>query len=208
MIDILFQACRNRRAAARFLRKFIEESRPRTNTYGDRQAWQLRRGPPRDHAVRRTRHLSIREQSSRSIAPTNEATRQRGNEATRQRERQMRGFTSRGQAQRFLTIHGVVKNLFRVGRHLLRATNARMFPRPSVLNLDGGDMRLVIHGRVHAASAELCASVVNVTKPFRETPAFPDTQYTDARSRPCSLVGVRPLVFLESPNSSAVSRRS
>ena len=46
---------------------------------------------------------------------------------TRQRERQMRGFKSRGQAQRFLTIHGVVQNLFRIGRHLLRAVNARMF---------------------------------------------------------------------------------
>ena len=46
---------------------------------------------------------------------------------TRQRERQMRRFKSRSQAQRFLTLHGVVQNLFRFGRHLLRAANARMF---------------------------------------------------------------------------------
>jgi putative transposase len=39
----------------------------------------------------------------------------------------MRRFKSRAQAQRFLSVHGVVQNLFRVGRHLLRAANARMF---------------------------------------------------------------------------------
>ena len=46
---------------------------------------------------------------------------------TRQRERQMRRFKSPSQAQRFLSLHGLVQNLFRFGRHLLRAANARMF---------------------------------------------------------------------------------
>jgi len=45
---------------------------------------------------------------------------------TRMRERQMRRFKSSRQAQRFLSIHGVVQNLFRVGRHLLRSTNHRL----------------------------------------------------------------------------------
>ena len=44
----------------------------------------------------------------------------------RQRERQMRRFKSAGQAQRFLSLHGVVQNLFRVGRRLLRSTNHRL----------------------------------------------------------------------------------
>ena len=48
-------------------------------------------------------------------------------EPTRQRERQMRRFKSAGQAQRFLAIHGVVGNLFRLGRHLIRATHYRKF---------------------------------------------------------------------------------
>ena len=39
---------------------------------------------------------------------------------TRQRERQMPRFKSAGQAQRFLSLHDGVRNLFRVGRHLLR----------------------------------------------------------------------------------------
>ena len=46
-------------------------------------------------------------------------------EPTRQRERQVRRFKSPGQAQRFLTVHGLVQNLFRVGRHLLRTPNHR-----------------------------------------------------------------------------------
>jgi putative transposase len=46
---------------------------------------------------------------------------------TRQRERQMRRFKSPAQAQRFLSVHGIIGNLFRVGRHLLRAVHYRMF---------------------------------------------------------------------------------
>ena len=47
-------------------------------------------------------------------------------EHTRARERQMRGFRSDGQAQRFLSVHGQFHNLFRLGRHLLRAKNYRI----------------------------------------------------------------------------------
>ena len=45
----------------------------------------------------------------------------------RQRERHMRRFKSAGQAQRFLTTHGAVQNLFRIGRHLIRGSHARLF---------------------------------------------------------------------------------
>ena len=44
---------------------------------------------------------------------------------TRQRERQMRRFKSAANAQRFLSLHDAVQNLFRVGRHLLRSSNHR-----------------------------------------------------------------------------------
>ena len=46
---------------------------------------------------------------------------------TRQRERQMRRFKSAGQLQRFASVHGVVQNLVRVGRHLLRTAHHRLF---------------------------------------------------------------------------------
>ena len=46
---------------------------------------------------------------------------------SRQRERQMRRFKSHGQAQRFLSAHGPINNLFRVGRHLLKAAHYWLF---------------------------------------------------------------------------------
>ena len=45
---------------------------------------------------------------------------------TRQRQRQMRGFKSAVHLQRFASVLGVVQNLFRVGRHLLRAVHHRL----------------------------------------------------------------------------------
>ncbi|MFT6992940.1 MAG: putative transposase [Paraglaciecola sp.] len=37
----------------------------------------------------------------------------------------MRKFKSQGHGQRFLSCHGVVNNLFRLGRHLMKANNYR-----------------------------------------------------------------------------------
>jgi len=45
---------------------------------------------------------------------------------TRQREYHMRGFASLTQAQRFLMLHGLTQNLFRLGRHLMQAVNYRI----------------------------------------------------------------------------------
>jgi len=52
---------------------------------------------------------------------------------TRQRERQMRRFKSAAHAQRFLSVHGLVRNLFRVGHHLLRAAHHRLLRTRSFL---------------------------------------------------------------------------
>ncbi len=38
----------------------------------------------------------------------------------------MRGFKSAGQAQRFLSVHGVIRNLFNLGRHHLSSGNYRL----------------------------------------------------------------------------------
>ncbi len=46
---------------------------------------------------------------------------------TRVRERGMRKFKSMSQAQRFLSAHAEVYNLFNPGHHLLSARNYRMF---------------------------------------------------------------------------------
>ncbi len=47
-------------------------------------------------------------------------------EHTQTQERQMRWLNPSGQAQRFLAVHSQGHNLFRVGRHLLRAANYRL----------------------------------------------------------------------------------
>ena len=46
-------------------------------------------------------------------------------EATRVRERRMRKFKSMAQAQRFVTAHAAVQNLFNLGRHLVKAQHYR-----------------------------------------------------------------------------------
>ena len=46
---------------------------------------------------------------------------EQSHEATRVRERGMRKFKSTKQAQRFVTAHAAVHNLFSLGRHLIRA---------------------------------------------------------------------------------------
>jgi putative transposase len=50
---------------------------------------------------------------------------EQSHEATRVRERGMRKFKSAGQAQRFVTAHAAVQNLFNPGRHLVRAEHYR-----------------------------------------------------------------------------------
>ena len=113
-IDILVQPRRNRRAALRFFRKLLK-------TQG---------GTPRRLI---TDKLPSYGAACCSVMPsvvhrTNQYANNRAevsHERTRQRERQMRGFKSVGHLQRFASVHGVVQNLFRVGRHLLRAAHHR-----------------------------------------------------------------------------------
>lgn len=46
---------------------------------------------------------------------------------TRQRERQMHRLKSPGHAQQFLSVHGPINNLFRLGRDLMSAIHYRLF---------------------------------------------------------------------------------
>ena len=53
------------------------------------------------------------------------AAHEQSHEATRVRERGMRRFKSIAQAQRFVTVHAAVANLFNLDRHLVRAQHYR-----------------------------------------------------------------------------------
>ncbi len=115
VLDILVQRYRNARAAKRFFRKLLkgQGSTP----------WKLV-----------TDQLKSYSAAHRSLMPSvaHDTRRYENNRAevshqpTRQRERQMRRFKSAGQAQRFLSVHAVTQNCFRIGRHQLRAENYRL----------------------------------------------------------------------------------
>ena len=115
MIDILVQRYRDSRAAKRFFRKLLkgQGSKP----------WKLvtdtlrRCGAAHRDVMPSVDHNTERYANNRAEV---------SHQPTRQRERQMRRFKSPGQAQRFLTVHGVVQNLFRLGRHHLRSENYRL----------------------------------------------------------------------------------
>ncbi len=115
VLDILVQSRRNRRAAARFFRKLLKRQRcvPR-RLITDK----LRSYP----AACRTVMPSVVHCTDQYANNRAEVSHQ----PTRQRERQMRRFKSAAHVQRFALVHGVVRNLFAVGRHLLRSSHHRL----------------------------------------------------------------------------------
>jgi putative transposase len=115
-IDILVQKRRNKKAAKRFFRKLLKgQCGP---------PWRMVTDKLKSYSAARREMLPSVTHSAKQYE-NNRA--ELSHEPTRQRERQMRRFKSMGQAQRFLTVHGVVGNLFRLGRHLIRATHYREF---------------------------------------------------------------------------------
>jgi len=114
VIDILVQKHRNARAAKRFFRKLLK---------GQGAApWRLVTGKLRSYSAAHRQSMPSLAHDTRRNANNRAVV---SHQPTRQRERQMRRFKSAGQAQRILSIHGVVQNLFRLGRHHLRSENYR-----------------------------------------------------------------------------------
>ena len=114
VLDILVQSRRNCRAAKLFFRKLMkgQENKPVRLVTDKLSSYR---------AARRAVMPSVAHSTDRYANNRAEVSHQ----PTRQRERQMRRFTSPGHAQRFLSVHGLVRNLFHVGRHLLRAEHHR-----------------------------------------------------------------------------------
>ena len=110
VIDILVQPRRDRRAAERFFRRLLkgQGGEPRRLVTDKLRSY----GAARRNAMPSVVHDTSRYANNRAEV---------SHEPTRQRERGMRRFKSMAQAQRFLFVHGITQNLFRIGRHLLRA---------------------------------------------------------------------------------------
>ena len=116
MIDIFLQPRRDRCAAERFFRKLLHGQ-------GAEQR-RLVTGKLRSYSAA---HRIVMPSVTHSTARYENNRGEVSHQLTRQRERQMRRFKSPAHAQRFLSIHSIVGNLFRIGRHLLRAVHYRMF---------------------------------------------------------------------------------
>jgi len=116
VIDIFIQKRKDKQAARRFFRKMLkgQGQSPRRMITDKLKSY----GAARRDVMPSVLHCQERRANNRAEA---------SHQHTRQQEHQMRRFKSPGQAQRFLAIHSAVHNLFRIGRHLLRACHYRAF---------------------------------------------------------------------------------
>jgi len=99
VLDILVQSRRDTQAAKRLLRKLLKkQTRPPRASYGaaKREVMPL---------VEHRKHKGLNNTAENSHQPT------------RRRERQMKRFKSADQAQRFLSAHDGINNLFQLCRH-------------------------------------------------------------------------------------------
>ncbi|MDY7536937.1 DDE-type integrase/transposase/recombinase [Undibacterium sp. RTI2.1] len=118
VLDILLQSRRNRQAAKRFFCKLLKGLRypPRvliTDKLKSYVAAKTHIMPGVEHR----QHKGLNNRAELSHQPT------------RQRERQMRRFTSSGHAQRFLSAHGPINNVFRCQRNRMTAEQYRHMRR-------------------------------------------------------------------------------
>ena len=116
VLDILVQTRRNTKAAARFFRKLLKRQcqAPRRLMTDKLRSY----APAHRELMPDTIHDTSQYANNRA---------ELSHEPTRERERRMRRFKSTGHAQRFLAVHGAIRNLFLIQRHLMRAKNFRVF---------------------------------------------------------------------------------
>src|SRR4051812_15091744 len=100
VLDVLVQSRRDKRAAKRLLRKLLKKQRrpPRVMIPDNLASYSAAKGEVMP-SVEHRRHKGLNNRAENSHQPT------------RRRERQMKRFTSAGQAQRFLSAHDQINNL-------------------------------------------------------------------------------------------------
>ena len=116
VVDVFLQRRRDGKAAKRFFKRLLK----------------AHRNEPRRIVTDKLRSYGVahREVIPDTIHDTTQYANNRAelsHQPTRVRERVMRRFKSMQQAQRFLTVHAAVYNLFNLGRHLVSAKNYRYF---------------------------------------------------------------------------------
>jgi putative transposase len=114
VLDILVQRRRDKQAAKRLLRKLLKkQARPPRVMVTDKLASYAAAKRELMPGVEHRQHRGLNNRAENSHQPT------------RRRERQMKRFKSPRHAQRFLSAHDQVNNLFHLRRHCLPATQYR-----------------------------------------------------------------------------------
>jgi putative transposase len=114
VLDVLVQSRRDKRAAKRLLRKLLKrQGRAPRVMVTDKLASYPAAKKELIPGVEHRRHKGLNNRAENSHQPT------------RRRERQMKRFKSPGQAQRFLSAHDQINNLFPLCREHVPATDYR-----------------------------------------------------------------------------------
>ena len=116
VVDVFLQSRRDGKAAKRFFKRLLKthRSEPRKIVTDKLRSY----GVAHREFIPGTMHDTTQYANNRA---------ELSHQPTRVRERGMRRFKSTQQAQRFLTAHAAVYNLFNLGRHLVSAKNYRFF---------------------------------------------------------------------------------
>ena len=114
VVDVYLQAKRDGAAAKRFFKRLLRSHgrEPRKIVTDKLRGY----GVAHRELIPETIHSTQQYENNRE---------EQFHEATRVRERGMRRFKSMKQAQRFVTAHAAVSNLFNLGRHRVRAGHYR-----------------------------------------------------------------------------------
>jgi putative transposase len=114
VVDVYLRARRDGAAAKRFFRRLLRNhgAGPRKIVTDKLRSYPVAQWEVMPEAI----HSTQQYENNRA---------EQSHEATRVRERGMRRFKSIKQAQRFVTAHAAVSNLFNLGRHLVRAKHYR-----------------------------------------------------------------------------------
>jgi putative transposase len=111
VLDVLVQSRRDKKAAKRLLRKLLKRQALRVMITDKLKSYAVKKEimPGVEHR----QHKGLNNRAENSYQPT------------RRRERQMKRFKSARQAQRFLSAHDQINNLFLLPRHRMPATDYR-----------------------------------------------------------------------------------
>jgi len=114
VVDVYLQAKRDGAAAKRFFKRLLRShgSEPRKIVTDKLRSYPVAHREVIPGAI----HMTDQYANNRA---------EQSHEVTRVRERGMRRFKSMTQAQRFVSAHAAVSNLFNLGRHLVRAEHYR-----------------------------------------------------------------------------------